>query len=123
MADNPRQEIDLRFGGVTYRVRPDFRALVGIEGATGSSSRLLGIRIMTGQAGVSEIATVLELLLTDKGGPPREKIGEIIMADGHEDLWEPLGLFLTRAVKGHKFHEEQARKEAVKTTTDPPEDK
>lgn len=115
MTDSALQEIELTFGGKTYRCRPTFKVLIGIEAATVQPSRDLGLKIWNGNAALIEIATVLQILLRDKGEDRSvEEIGEVLMDDGFLGLTDPLGRFLTRAQRGHKEHEREAVEAARK---------
>lgn len=115
MTDNALQEIELKFDGKLYRVRPTFKVLIGIEAATVQPSRDLGLKIWNGNAALIEIATVLQILLRDKGEDRTvEEIGEVLMDDGFLGLTDPLGRFLTRAQRGHKEHEREAVEAAKK---------
>ena len=113
MADSALQEIELSFDGKTYRIRPTFKVLVGIEANTGQSSRDLGLKIWNGNAALIEIATVLQVILRDQGVERSlDEIGDVIMADGFLPFTDPLGRFLTRSQRGHKEHEREALKAA-----------
>lgn len=115
VTDTALQEIELKFDGKLYRVRPTFKVLIGIEAATVQPSRDLGLKIWNGNAALIEIATVLQILLREKGEDRSvEEIGEILMDDGFLGLTDPLGRFLTRAQRGHKEHEREAVEAAKK---------
>lgn len=115
MTDNALQEVELTFAGKTYRFRPTFKVLISIEAATVQPSRDLGLKIWNGNAALIEIATVMQILLREKGEERSiEEIGEVLMDDGFLGLTDPLGRFLTRAQRGHKEHEREAREAAKK---------
>lgn len=113
MADSALQDIALTFQGKTYRFRPTFSVLVGIEAATHQASRALGMKIWNGEAALIEIATVMQVLLREKEVEMGlDVIGEALMEDGFLPLIEPLGSFLTWAQRGHKEHEREAKEAA-----------
>lgn len=115
MSDNPLQEVAIAFGGKTYRVRPTFEVLVNIEAATGQACRALGLKVWNGEAGVSEMAAIVNVILRSQGDTRTlGETGEQMMEEGFLHLIDPLGSFLTRAQRGHKAHEEEARKAAEK---------
>lgn len=119
MTDSALQEIELTFGGKVYRLRPTFKVLIGIEAATVQPSRDLGLKIWNGHAALIELATVMQILLRDKGEDRSvEEIGEVLMDDGFLGLTDPLGRFLTRAQRGHKEHEREAVEAAKKAEDD-----
>ena len=131
MAEHPRQEIELSFGGKTYRVRPTFEVVVGIEAELNQSSRVVGMKLLRAEASLAEITVILWNALKGKKGAPdtRQEVGEVIMEDGYRDLLVPLGNFLLRAQRGNKEHEKEAAeaeaaakgKEAADgATADPP---
>lgn len=115
MAENPLQEVEIPFGGKVYRVRPTFEVLVNVEAATGQSCRTLGLKVWNGDAGVSEMAAIVNVILRSKGDTRSlGEIGEQMMEEGFLHLIEPLGSFLTRAQRGHKAHEQEAIEAAKK---------
>jgi hypothetical protein len=113
MADSALQEIELSFAGKAYKIRPDFRTIVGIESATGQPSRTLGLKFLAFEASVTEIVAALVVVLaTVKDAPKRDDIGDLVMEFGYADLMIPLGELLLRAQKGHKEHEREAAEQA-----------
>lgn len=119
MSDNPLQEVEIKFGGKTYRVRPTFEVLVNIEAATGQACRSLGLKVWNGEAGVSEMAAILNVILRSQGDTRTlGETGEQMMEEGFLHLIDPIGSFLTRAQRGHKAHEEEARAAAEKAAVE-----
>lgn len=110
MAESALQDIEFSFAGKDWVVRPEFKTIVSIEAALGQASRSLGLKLLRYEASVTEVAAVVFLVLRDKkGAPGRDEVGEIIMADGYEDLLAPLGNLLLRAIRGSKEHEKEAK--------------
>lgn len=123
MAEHPRQEIEFVFGGQTYRVRPTFQIVIGMEAELNQSSRVVGMKLLNAEASVAEIAVVVWHMIKDQKGAPktRSDVGEIIMDDGYASLIKepfPLAMFLLRAQKGNKEHEKEAA--SAKAPKDPP---
>jgi hypothetical protein len=104
------QEIELKFADKTYSIRPDFQTIVAVEAGLGQSSRVLGMKCLNYDISVSEIAAMLVIILKDKpDAPKRDQIGDLVMEYGFNDLLLPLGMFLTRAQKGHREHVKEAQ--------------
>jgi hypothetical protein len=120
MAENARQEIELSFGGSAYKIRPDFETITAVELATDQASRTLGMKILRGEASVTELTAVVFTLVRGRFGAPRSaaEVGNIIVDDGYLSLIEPLGSLLTRAQRGNKEHEKEVS--AAPAALDPP---
>lgn len=118
--ESARQEIELEFGGVTYQVRPEFKTIIRVEATLNQPSRQLGLKCLNYEASVGEIAAIVFAVLQDQPNPPdKERIGDVIVEDGYDDLMIPLGTYLLRAVKGNKVHEKEAA--AKKAGENPPQ--
>lgn len=114
MTDNPQQTTEIVLDGKTYRVRPTFLLVSQVEQAMGQASRALGIKILNMSASLTEIATIVFILVRDAGGPRDvESVGEILMRDGYEDMNIPVGTLLLQAVRGTKAHEKEAAAKAA----------
>lgn len=121
---NPR-EIDLTLGEKTFRIVPDFQTITRIEDALGQPSRALGLKCyaavqsqawrtangVTQEISVSEMAAIVFCTLRDKEGAPKSvgDAGDILMDYGYDDLLIPMANFLSRAKRGHKDHEREAK--------------
>jgi hypothetical protein len=126
MAENPRQETELSFGGKTYSVRPTFQIITSIEAALNQPARFLGMKcFVVGKAmgerygaeqeiSMGELAVIVfwmlrDQFLADKAMPQTPAaVGEIMMEDGYGQLLMPVGEILTRAQKGNREHAKEA---------------
>ena len=98
MTANPLRETELCFDGKTYRFRPTFGVLLGIEAATAQPIRDLALKISSGSAALIEIVTVLRVMLRDKGQDwAIDDIGEVLVNSGFLSITGPLGKFLVEA--------------------------
>lgn len=124
MAD-ARQEIEIKLGGKTYRVRPDFLPLANVEAATGQPCQQLGFKMMSVSGiGIVEMATILFTLLRDCPDPPASQqfVGETIFEDGFQDYLGPLSAFFISSLKGHKEHVKEAAARAAREAAKPKEE-
>lgn len=124
MAEHPRQEIEIALGGETYRVRPSFEVIAGIESDTGQPARTLGMKAWVGgmsieqraarnagqEISLSEMAVVVFWMIKGQKGAPSSAVvvGALLMEEGYAELLLPVGQFLTRAQRGNKIHEQEA---------------
>lgn len=114
------QEVELVFGGATYRIRPTFKIISQIEAATGRACRSIARSLATKETDVSiyELATILWVLLkdkVDKTGPKNvDEIGDILMDEGSVNIRDPLGTFFIDAIRGTKAAILAAADEAAK---------
>lgn len=123
MTESALQEIEFSFAGKSWRLRPEFKTLILIEATLGQAARPLGLKVINGEASITEIAGVLFCLLRDqKNGPSREEIGEAIMEEGYWDLNVPIGQYLLRAIRGSREHEKEAlaKRKAAENPPTPP---
>ncbi len=130
MTGKAHLDIEIPFGGKTYSVKPDFATICAIEGALNQPSRTLGMKAyVTGmplqqrngatEISLMEIATIVALILKDKGvSSTPTAVGEALMEDGYGQLLVPIGDYLMRAQRGHKEHEKEAALAAEQA--DPP---
>lgn len=121
MAESAKQEIEFAFGGKAFKVRPTFDVIISIEAATGQPAQALGVKILRTEASLTEIAAALfHVLRGQVGAPPTPNaVGETMMEDGYGDLMLPLGLFLTRALRGNREHMKEAAQGGAEA--DPPQ--
>lgn len=121
MAESAKQEIEFSFGGKAYKVRPTFDVIISIEAAIGLPAQALGLKMLRTEASLTEIAAILFHVLKGQAGAPTtpNAVGEIMMEDGYGDLLLPLGLFLTRALRGNREHMKEAAQGAA--SADPPQ--
>lgn len=121
MSDNAALlDIELQFAGQSWKLRPSFKKIISVEATLNQPSRQLGLKCLNYEASVSEIAALLYVILNDQAGAPdREKIGDVLMEDGYDQVMVPLGQFLCRAIRGNKIHEREAAAKAA--GTNPPQ--
>lgn len=139
MTDTARQEVELTFGGKTFRVRPDFETVTNIEDTLGGQAcRALGLKCwaatlsqatrtargLTSEITLKECAAIVYMMLRDKPGGPKsiQEVGETIMEYGMDDMLIPLSDFLIRAKIGHKEHEREAELQLEKKKREAGED-
>lgn len=121
MAENAKQEIELTLGGRAYSVRPTFEIITSIEAAVDASARELGMRSLAAsqpaerrggfkEISLTEMAVALFWMLKGQKGAPDSvaEIGKILMEDGYQHLWLPVGEFLIRAQRGNAEHGKEA---------------
>lgn len=108
MPESPRQEIEFKFNGKTYKRRPTWAALVNIEAATNQPCRALGMKVLQTDVSLTEVTTVLAVLIGEDADMTPEQIGDVLVEDGYGELLLPLGQFLVRAQRGNKEHEKEA---------------
>lgn len=124
MTESARQEIEIPFGGKTYRVRPTWQVLRDVEIATGQPCRKLGVKMVSlgvqgrEEASLSEVVAVLSVIIGRESGKSADEIGEMLVDDGYGDLMGPLGTFLVVALRGNKEHERHLAREANKGGVD-----
>lgn len=111
--EGARGSVFLPVGERIYEITPSFKAIVGIERATGRGYRSIGRDVMSGEATLTEIALIVSLLVrsVDAKGPTPDEVGEIIMEYGAGSFTVPVGSFLSRAVIGNKEHQRQLDEE------------
>lgn len=131
-AENALQEVKIDLGGKSYLVRPNWRALLRIEAATGQGIRQLGIKCLAlgdlrglrgeiPEISLTEMVTVLFAILSTEDGAPKsaDDVGEALFEEGYSQHAGTLGDYLLRAFKGNKEHEKEALKEAAKPKESP----
>lgn len=133
MKEDPREEISLTFGEKEFRVRPTFQVIAGIEAALDQPAKTVGMKALSAgmsavereqrgagrEISLTELAVVIYWMLKDKDGAPKSpsEAGEALLEYGTRDLLLPVGLFLTRAQRGHREHikdQEEAAERARK---------
>src|SRR5438309_1883610 len=128
MPENPRQEIELSLGGQSFRVRPTFEVIAGIEADLNQPARAVGMKAWSAglsadqravrnagpEISLTEMAVaVFWMVKGQKGAPPSPvATGALLMEEGYGDLLLPVGQFLTRAQRGNKLHEQEAAEAA-----------
>lgn len=130
MPENPRQEIELSLGGQTYRVRPTFEVIAGIEADLNQPARAVGMKAWWAgltpaqraardnvggpEISLTEMAVVVFWMVKGQTGAPASPVamGALLMEDGYGELLLPVGQFLTRAQRGNKIHEKEAAQAA-----------
>lgn len=127
-ADTSLQEVELKIGEQTFTVRPTYKLLARIERIMSEPARELGARCYAGtmpysmrngckELGLAEVVTLCGAILADNPkAPGPDEIGEIFMAKGgYLDLIEPLGVLLTRHIRGSEKYEQDMRERARET--------
>lgn len=129
MAEDARQEIAFQLNGQTFRARPTFAVVTGIEGALNQPARTLGFKaLMAGlpmgdmrrqaaamsEISLGEMAIILFWMTRDQKNAPKtvNEVGEILMEEGYLALCEPVGQFLIRAQRGNKEHLKEIERQA-----------
>lgn len=136
MANAARLEVEFSFDGKDYSVRPTFELISSIESVTGMGCTALAERFWATDpsqyASLTITSQVLYAILRreDKSITPAV-ISQVLLDDGCGPLFQPLGEFCARALRGHKEHiriaeqqerEAQAAREAAQDgTKNPPE--
>lgn len=112
---DPLQETEVEICGKTYKVRPTFKIVAAIEGATEKSCVVLGRRLLNMEAPVAEIATVLYCMAADQKGPSVEQIGASLIEKGSRRYRDVLSAFLLNVYLG----DEEMKKEAAASPQSP----
>ena len=102
MANKQRGEMALNLGPKKYVLRPSFQLLCEIEEALGVGLITFARRLMAGEFGVREIATVFAVAVRDQDGPDTEETGKLIVQDGVAQYVGTLTEFLTTALSGNQ---------------------
>ncbi|WP_221795003.1 gene transfer agent family protein [Aquisediminimonas sediminicola] len=100
-AANPaRGEALLRAGGMELVLRPSFQALVAAEEELGPLFELVE-RAASGRLGISELVTLFWHCVTDRPeGLQRERLGELVMAQGLAGVTPVLRVLLGQILQG-----------------------
>lgn len=129
MAEGFDLGVKLNFGGLEYHLRPEFRIVAAIEAVTNQPCAILARKCYGGYlvdpvnlagiepASLSEIGAIIYTILRlydSAKHPSQEEVGQELMENGYLHLREPLGDYLSRALRGHKAHEAHARAEAAR---------
>ena len=105
MANKQRGEMALKLGPKKYVLRPSFQLLCEIEEALDVGLITFARRLMAGEFGVREIATVFAVAVRDQDGPDTEETGKLIIQDGVAGYVGTLTDFLTTALSGNQREE------------------
>ncbi|WP_242526289.1 gene transfer agent family protein [Novosphingobium sp. KA1] len=98
-ANGLRGEAMLAIGDASHRLRPTFTALVAAEEELGPLFALVE-RAGAGQLRLSEMAALFWHCLDAQGRPPREAVGEAVLAAGLAACAAPLRTLLGQILKG-----------------------
>ena len=128
MANRHRGEVEVMLGGARYTLRPTFEALCEIEDRTGLGLVELARRFWEGRFGARQLAVVLWAGIRAAGGdaPDYERIGQLVVEQGFQDLAGPVARFLAGVIGGEEDEEEEdtasapAPKKKAKTPPAPP---
>lgn len=124
--ETPRQELVFKFAGKDYRIRPTAQMIANVEAATDRPCYDLGIRMLSVRAiSFTEMAAIMGPILLEGGTSMRPvDIMDVFMDEGYDDLLEPIGKCLQRALRGHSMHMQEAAGAAAagERTADPPND-
>lgn len=99
MANSVRGEATLVVGGTPLTLRPSFAALVAAEEELGSLFALVE-RAGEGRLTLAEMAALFWHCLPDAGRPPRDAVGEAVMAMGMAAAAKPLRILLGQVLQG-----------------------
>jgi hypothetical protein len=133
LSENPRQEVEIKFGGRTYLVRPTYRVLTGIETALQQPVRTLGLKCLVygitinqrngaQEISLTEMAVILQHMLRgqDKAPQDLDEIGDILMDEGYGPLCSVVSDFLMRAQRGNIEHMKELKRKAEQEKNSPP---
>lgn len=120
MANAARLEVDFPFGGRTYAIKPSFEVIGGIEAATGMACIALAKKCWATDPDEYPSLTLMGQMVYALLRPfdkdiTVERVGQVLLEDGCVDLYQPLGEFLSRTLRGHKDHMRQVEEEARKS--------
>ena len=116
---HPNHEIEIELIGRRYTLKPSFEVIAAIEAATGKGAFALGSRLVNGEAGIAELATILYQALKRQGGPRYEAIGEALVERGAEPFLGPLANLLLTAFRGHRETADLAAGQPAEASGDP----
>lgn len=96
-----RGEAGIELGGKYFVLRPSFEALVAAEEELGSLFAMLD-RAAQGSLKIAEIAGLLWHCLPPQDRPPREAIGNAVLAIGMVEAAKPLRAVFMQVLKGRQ---------------------
>ncbi len=107
MANPARKEVELTLGDSTFIVRPTFKKMSEIEARFGPGIPLLN-RMAACNMSVTEIATLLNVMIRDEPGAPKQKdLNEIVFDAGALSLLGPIGEFINNGLKTDEVAQKQ----------------
>lgn len=135
MANAARQEVELKFGERTFDIKPTFEIVANIELTTGYACTALADKFFAADPqnwpSLTLTGQVLNVILrTIDPKITGADISQTLMDYGCDSVWQPLGRFCSRALKGNKEHMRRAEEEAArlaaeggagKAQSDPPQ--
>ncbi|QIQ87699.1 gene transfer agent family protein [Erythrobacter sp.] len=98
-ANRLRGEASLEIDGTAHVLRPSFENLVAAEEEIGSLFALVE-RASEGALTAREIAALLWHCLADENRPPRDKVGEAVLAMGLVAATGPVRTILAQVLQG-----------------------
>jgi hypothetical protein len=99
MANPLRKEVEFELDGRSYIVRPTFRKMSEIETRFGPGIPLLN-RMAACNLSVTEIATLVSVMIRDQPGAPTQKeLNDIVFDAGALSLLGPIGEFINNGLK------------------------
>lgn len=97
---NPmRGETDIAIGGTTFVLRPSFENLVAAEGEIGSLFGLVE-RASEGAITLAEITALIWHCIEADPRPPREMVGQCVLALGLVEATKPVRAILAQVLQG-----------------------
>ena len=98
-ANSLRGEHEIVMGGEPYVLRPSFEALVAAEEELGSLFALVE-KASAGKLAIGEMAALIWHCLPVEGRPPRDAVGEALLAMGLLAATKPVRAIFAQVLKG-----------------------
>ncbi|MBI2235343.1 MAG: gene transfer agent family protein [Magnetospirillum sp.] len=95
-----RGDVAVTLGGREYVLRPTFGALVEIEERLGMGLVPLARKVLEGQFGFKEVATIIACGIKGAGERVPGNLGDLTVEAGLMQLSEPVARFLNGALAG-----------------------
>lgn len=101
MANPSRGEVEFVLGDKTFVVRPSFQNIREVEAALGSLFSI-GRKITTNDFSITEMVTLIWIILRKEYKLKNDEVGEMVAAEGPVNLLLPISQFLTNAINPGK---------------------